>query len=79
MLGWASHSAYTQPTGHPVIFIPGNAGSFKQVRSIASSASRQYYTEQGGIAEGMEDKSSLDFFAGEQIHRMTELSNSRLQ
>jgi glycosylphosphatidylinositol deacylase len=48
-----------------VIFIPGNAGSFKQVRSIASSASRQYYTENGGVAEGMEDMDSLDFFASE--------------
>jgi hypothetical protein len=57
--------AHVQPTGHPVIFIPGNAGSFKQVRSIASSASRQYYTEQGNVAQGMEDKTSLDFFAGE--------------
>ncbi|KAL7423956.1 GPI inositol deacylase [Cryptotrichosporon argae] len=30
------------PSGHPVIFVPGNAGSYKQVRSIASSAARQH-------------------------------------
>lgn len=53
-----------KPTGHPVIFIPGNAGSYKQVRSIASSAARQYYTESGDVAQGMEDRTSLDFFAG---------------
>ncbi|WVQ75443.1 hypothetical protein IAR50_005068 [Cryptococcus sp. DSM 104548] len=30
------------PGGHPVIFVPGNAGSYQQVRSIASAAARQY-------------------------------------
>ncbi|TFY75016.1 hypothetical protein EWM64_g8995 [Hericium alpestre] len=34
----------TQPVGRPVLFIPGNAGSSHQVRSIASSAARQFYS-----------------------------------
>lgn len=29
--------------GVPVLFIPGNAGSYKQVRSLSSEASRYYY------------------------------------
>ncbi|KAK8843412.1 hypothetical protein IAR55_007069 [Kwoniella newhampshirensis] len=48
--------------GHPVIFVPGNAGSYQQVRSIASSASRQYYGKPGGRAEGQERAKKLDFF-----------------
>ncbi|KAF5332027.1 hypothetical protein D9758_014587 [Tetrapyrgos nigripes] len=38
--GWESNQIHK---GVPVLFIPGNAGSFKQVRSIASSAARQYF------------------------------------
>ena len=38
---------YTQDNiglrGAPVLFIPGNAGSYKQVRSLSSEASRYYY------------------------------------
>ncbi|TFY75199.1 hypothetical protein EWM64_g8816, partial [Hericium alpestre] len=34
----------TQPVGRPILFIPGNAGSSHQVRSIASSAARQFYS-----------------------------------
>ena len=32
-----------QPSGHPIIFVPGNAGAFQQVRSIAASAARQFH------------------------------------
>ncbi|KAG9307753.1 hypothetical protein G9A89_023318 [Geosiphon pyriformis] len=32
-----------EPTGIPALFIPGNAGSYKQVRSIAAEASVLYY------------------------------------
>ncbi|CAE6396241.1 unnamed protein product [Rhizoctonia solani] len=39
-VGWDSE----QPNGRPVLFIPGNAGSSHQVRSIASSAARQIYS-----------------------------------
>ncbi|WFD34035.1 GPI inositol deacylase [Malassezia cuniculi] len=31
-------------TAVPVLFIPGNAGSYGQIRSIASSTARQYYS-----------------------------------
>ncbi|KAF8266689.1 PGAP1-like protein-domain-containing protein [Lactarius quietus] len=39
-VGWEDN----QSRGVPVLFIPGNAGSAHQIRSIASSAARQYYT-----------------------------------
>ncbi|SJX64289.1 related to BST1-negative regulator of COPII vesicle formation [Sporisorium reilianum f. sp. reilianum] len=35
------------PTGSPALFVPGNSGSYGQVRSVASSASRQFYKENG--------------------------------
>lgn len=53
--------------GVPVLFAPGNAGSFRQIRSIASSAARQYRNETGqtlgefGVHAGARH---LDFFAG---------------
>jgi glycosylphosphatidylinositol deacylase len=33
---------YFQLSGAPVLFLPGNAGSYKQVRSLASEASRHF-------------------------------------
>ncbi|KAI5118768.1 hypothetical protein M0805_005649 [Coniferiporia weirii] len=42
-VGWDSNNEY-KLRGVPVLFIPGNAGSAHQVRSIASSATRQYYS-----------------------------------
>ncbi|KAJ9105254.1 hypothetical protein QFC21_001620 [Naganishia friedmannii] len=60
------------PTGTPVLFIPGNAGSFKQVRSIASSAAHQYHERLGdhessagtaGTIANPADWKELDFFA----------------
>ncbi|KAK5052751.1 hypothetical protein LTR84_002617 [Exophiala bonariae] len=49
--------------GAPVLFIPGNAGSYKQVRSLSSEASRYYQ----GVLRHDADKAkeglrSLDFF-----------------
>lgn len=32
-----------------MLFIPGNAGSSRQARSIASSAARQYFADRGGV------------------------------
>ncbi|GAA5955116.1 hypothetical protein JCM3765_003199 [Sporobolomyces pararoseus] len=53
-------------SGTPVLFVPGNAGSFKQVRSLASTATRTFWELPGMRREGGEwDKkgsSSLDFF-----------------
>ncbi|EST04621.1 GPI inositol-deacylase PGAP1-like protein [Kalmanozyma brasiliensis GHG001] len=38
------------PTGSPALFVPGNSGSYGQVRSVASSAARQFYKENGSGA-----------------------------
>lgn len=38
-------NALLKPDGVPVLFIPGNAGSYKQARSIAAELSKQYYTD----------------------------------
>lgn len=50
--------------GSPVIFVPGNAGSFRQVRSLAGAASRTYWelprVKRKGI--GGKGSASLDFF-----------------
>ncbi|KAH8824741.1 PGAP1-like protein-domain-containing protein [Flagelloscypha sp. PMI_526] len=61
---------YWQPPnvgdGLPVLFIPGNAGSHAQVRSIASSAARQYFDSPGVVSKEFKEKSAikpLDFFA----------------
>nr|ODO03970.1 hypothetical protein L204_00311 [Cryptococcus depauperatus CBS 7855] len=48
-------------SGHPVLFIPGNAGSYQQVRSIASSAAKQFH-EQNGINHHTRYNKKADFF-----------------
>ncbi|KAK3835890.1 MAG: PGAP1-like protein-domain-containing protein [Linnemannia elongata] len=52
-----------QPLGIPALFIPGNAGSAKQMRSIAKEASKYYYEN---LAEGHRDGTTsarpIDFF-----------------
>ncbi|KAJ5099350.1 hypothetical protein N7532_006351 [Penicillium argentinense] len=58
---------YTQDNiglnGVPVLFLPGNAGSYRQVRSLAAEASRHYYDvvrhDEDRHAAGVR---SLDFF-----------------
>ena len=56
----------TKIHGLPVLFIPGNAGSSRQVRSIASSATRQFYSSPHVLADEFTSGrlKSLDFFAG---------------
>lgn len=49
-----------KPEGRPALFIPGNAGSFGQVRSIASSAHHLFASGQGG--PGAEE---VDWWTGE--------------
>ncbi|KAE9404806.1 PGAP1-domain-containing protein [Gymnopus androsaceus JB14] len=53
--------------GTPVLFIPGNAGSSGQVRSIASSATRQYYSRPNVAVYELWSRNmkALDFFAVE--------------
>lgn len=53
----------SQPKGVPVLFIPGNAGSYKQVRSIAAQAARTF--KEAAAKDDMLLKAgqrSLDFF-----------------
>lgn len=57
-----------QPSGHPVIFIPGNAGSYQQVRSIASSASRQFYGQDGKMLADVPGVRSMDFYTRKRCH-----------
>lgn len=52
-------------TGTPVLFVPGNAGSFRQVRSLASAASRSWYEAPGVKRRGArasDGGAHLDFF-----------------
>ncbi|KAJ5495472.1 GPI inositol-deacylase [Penicillium diatomitis] len=58
---------YTQDNiglnGVPVLFLPGNAGSYRQVRSLAAEASRHYYDVVGhDEARHAAGVRSLDFF-----------------
>ncbi|KAF9929779.1 GPI inositol deacylase [Linnemannia zychae] len=61
---WAiDKSVKIRPSGVPALFIPGNAGSAKQVRSMAKEASKYYYKtllgEHGGHHPGSKP---IDFF-----------------
>ncbi|RWA03622.1 hypothetical protein EKO27_g11481 [Xylaria grammica] len=49
--------------GIPVLFIPGNAGSYKQVRSIASESARYFHEAlQPDVAAAKSGVKNLDFF-----------------
>lgn len=49
--------------GAPVLFIPGNAGSYKQVRSLSSEASRFYYNNLRNDKKAREEGiRAFDFF-----------------
>jgi glycosylphosphatidylinositol deacylase len=52
-------------TGSPVFFVPGNAGSFRQVRSIASTVARTWWITPGverSRAGHVEGAGPVDFF-----------------
>lgn len=51
-------------SGTPILFIPGNAGSYKQVRSIASEASNQYFGRHS-INKPNLNSNNLDFFTAD--------------
>ncbi|GAA6012060.1 hypothetical protein JCM10207_005114 [Rhodosporidiobolus poonsookiae] len=61
----ARHDGRLSLTGTPVLFVPGNAGSFRQVRSLAAAAARTHWEVPGvprkAIA-GRPGATSLDFF-----------------
>ena len=53
-----------QVKGVPVLFVPGNAGSYKQVRSLAAEAAYHYHnTVQHDVDAGKAGKRPLDFFS----------------
>lgn len=52
-------------SGHPVLFVPGNAGSYQQVRSIASSASKQYYEQVKARERNVVTGKKIDFFTAD--------------
>ncbi|KAI8064463.1 PGAP1-like protein-domain-containing protein [Gongronella butleri] len=55
-----------QPTGIPVLFIPGHAGSYKQVRSIAAETSYYYYQHYARHTEHWDQgMRPLDFFTAD--------------
>ncbi|KAI9243961.1 PGAP1-like protein-domain-containing protein [Sporodiniella umbellata] len=52
-----------KPTGVPVLFIPGHAGSYKQVRSLAAEAAFSYYSKYENHAYSKPPGvANLDFF-----------------
>ncbi|CAI4038694.1 hypothetical protein SMKI_06G0400 [Saccharomyces mikatae IFO 1815] len=54
-----------QLDGIPVLFIPGNAGSFKQSRSIASACSSLYFDLNTRATLNNENVKNLDFFTAD--------------
>lgn len=63
LLDYWGRTLTSQLNGAPVLFLPGNAGSYRQVRSLAAEASRHYYDvvrhDQDRLKSGTR---SLDFF-----------------
>jgi glycosylphosphatidylinositol deacylase len=74
-----------EPRGRPALFIPGNAGSFGQVRSVASSAHHLYKSGQGGDGVSEVDWWTVDFnedfsaFHGQTMHDQAEYINEVLR
>ncbi|KAF9425760.1 GPI inositol deacylase [Podila epigama] len=68
-----------QMSGVPALFIPGNAGSAKQVRSIAKEASKYYYGSQGGGGGGRPGSAPIDFFSVDFNEEFTALHGKSLK
>lgn len=66
-VGWDPEQVDHLANSLPVIFIPGNAGSSHQVRSIASSATRQFWLSPYTVDATFKSRplKPLDFFAVE--------------
>lgn len=58
-------NAKVQLHGLPVLFIPGNAGSFRQARSIAARTSELYHEQVGKQEGGSDSMIGLDFFTAD--------------
>ncbi|PWN47729.1 PGAP1-domain-containing protein [Violaceomyces palustris] len=52
------------PNGSPALYVPGNSGSYAQIRSVASSSARQYWRPNGfGVQEDFKDaKGPVDWW-----------------
>ncbi|KAG8696279.1 GPI inositol deacylase [Ceratobasidium sp. 394] len=75
-VGWDAE----MPSGQPVLFIPGNAGSSHQVRSIASSAARQIYSSPHVRSTNIaSDVEPLDLYAVEFNEDLSALHGPTLQ
>ncbi|EJS43932.1 bst1p [Saccharomyces arboricola H-6] len=59
------HGDELQLDGIPVLFIPGNAGSFRQSRSIASACSNLYFDLNTRATLNNENVRNLDFFTAD--------------
>lgn len=55
---------FSHLTGVPALFIPGNAGSYRQVRSIAAECANLYFGEESSIVKNP-NKSNYDFFTAD--------------
>ena len=51
--------------GTPILFIPGNAGSYKQVRSIAAETANQFFDNNAYIKSLNLNTNNLDFFTAD--------------
>lgn len=52
-------------SGSPILFIPGNAGSYKQVRSIAAETANQYFDNNDFIKSLNINSNNMDFFTAD--------------
>lgn len=68
-----------KPNGIPVLFIPGNAGSYKQGRSIAAELAKQYYSSYGIPNPYLESQAGAppDFWTGGSVLYHIQVNNNR--
>lgn len=52
-------------SGTPVLFIPGNAGSYKQVRSIAAETATQFFDKSSYVTSQNSNANKVDFFTAD--------------
>ncbi|RKP31815.1 PGAP1-domain-containing protein [Metschnikowia bicuspidata] len=57
-------NGFTLLNGVPALFIPGNAGSYRQVRSIAAECSNLYFAEEASVIQNPK-KLNFDFFSAD--------------
>ncbi len=70
--GEQAHAKISSAAGVPVLFVPGNAGSYKQVRSVASEAARIFGQPGSKVAN------SFDFWAVDFNEELSGLNGAAL-